>query len=109
MRYILHVDNSETARVSVRSLVRWVSHGFRLFEERDIASAKLTINTVGADRIHLAILDWSLPDGCARVLLPLLTASRVVILSAKPPVLPGVVVIPKEGDWARLLETELRK
>ena len=109
MKYILHVDNSETARIGVRSLVRWVNLDLRLLEERDIASAKLAINTIGASRIHLAVLDWSLPDGRARVLLPLLTSSRVVILSAKAPVVPGVVVIPKEGDWWRLLETELRK
>ena len=107
MKYILHVENSPTIRAGVRGLCRRVD-GIELVEAASLDDAKREIRALDLGASDLAILDWSLPDGCARSLLPLLTC-RIVILSACPPVVPGAVVIPKEGDWRRLLETELRK
>ena len=106
MTCVLHVENSPTVRAVVRSLCRRTDAD--LHSVTRIHDAAREIGALAPRAFDLAILDWSLPDGCARSLLPLL-ACRIVILSAFPPVVPGVVVIPKEGDWRRMLEVELRK
>ena len=107
MKYILHVENSPTPRAGVRGLCRRLP-GIELVEALTLEAARREIRLLAPRVFGLAILDWSLPDGRAHVLLPLL-ACRIVILSACPPVVPGVVIIPKEGNWRRLLEVELRK
>jgi DNA-binding response OmpR family regulator len=107
MTRILHVENSPTVRAGVRSVCRRV--GADLIEAASIEAAMIAIRVLAPLTFALAILDWSLADGCADELLPLLPSTRIVILSAKAPSVPGAVVIPKEGDWQKALEEELRK
>jgi hypothetical protein len=82
--------------------------GADLTEAASIEAAKIAIRVLAPLTFDVVVLDWSLGDGCAAELLPLLSC-RIVILSSKAPQVPGAVAIAKEGDWAKVLEEELRK
>lgn len=108
MNWILHVENAETIRAGMRGVVRRLGSQYHLFEAANLAEARTKIRLMGSARIHAAVLDWSLPDGCASALIPLIGSARVIVLSAHELDLPGMTVVRKDPSCFAVIEGMLR-
>lgn len=86
MKTILHVENSPTVRIALRSFLKKRIPEMDYIEARSIADAKMALVMLRDVSIDFVILDWSLPDGTAIELEDDLAARglRRVIVTARP-------------------------
>lgn len=132
-RTLLYVENAETLRVGMRGLVR-LFPSITLVEARDLDAARAAIVKLRPRAFTFAVLDWSLPDGFADELLPLLkvqtlppflrqadadrlryrskselVSTRVVFVTSSAVPVPNAHVIPKDPNWRRALAGVLKQ
>jgi hypothetical protein len=105
---LLYVENAKTLRVGMRGLMG-LFPSVTLVEARDLDAARAAIVKLRPRAFTFAVLDWSLPDGFAGELLPLLPSSKVVFVTSSSVPVPNAHVIPKDPNWRRALAEVLKQ
>ena len=106
MTTILHVENSSTVRAILKTRLRRHDPTIDIIEARSLCAARVALAMLRHRQIDLVVIDWSLPDGLASDILPLLRGLPCVVLTSSPGDARGFdLVIDKGSDgWSKEIE-----
>jgi len=98
MTTILHVENSSTVRAILKTRLRRHDPTIDIIEARSLCAARVALAMLRHRQIDLVVIDWSLPDGLASDILPLLSGLRCVVVTANPSEVNGFVEVLDKAD-----------